>query len=200
MLLLRALLLTIFIFSINNWLETWIKIHTMPRWTMLSLAQIPKFGQNARGLSCQALHVTCSLTEINKPATQCPHFFSDGKQRFILHNVCNSLVSFILQTLLNNERCTHANVIAGTCKMASFTIRVFGDDVEQQCYFHLTVAPNKTTAFLPIINPYHHQHRSFCLSMQLQTLWLLTPYAYRANIKQTKKRKVVHLGINELLI
>jgi hypothetical protein len=54
--------------------------------------------------------------------------------------------------------------------MASFTIRVFGDDVEQQCYFHLTVAPNKTTAFLPIINPYHHQHRSFCLSMQLQTL------------------------------
>jgi hypothetical protein len=33
--------------------------------------------------------------------------------------------------------------------MASFTIRVFGDDVEQQCSFHLTVAPNKTKRFHP---------------------------------------------------
>jgi hypothetical protein len=74
-------------------------------------------------------------------------------------------------------------------EMASFTIRVFGNDAEQQCFIDLTVARNKTTTFSPISNPYHHQHGSFCLSMQLQTLWLLTPYAYRTNIKKTKKKK-----------
>jgi len=74
-------------------------------------------------------------------------------------------------------------------EMASFTIRVFGNDAEQQCSFDLTIARNKTTAFSPISNPYHHQHGSFCLSMQLQTLWLLTPYAYRTNIKRQKREK-----------
>lgn len=46
-------------------------------------------------------------------------------------------------------------------EMASFTIRVFGNDAEQQCSFDLTIARNKTTAFSPISNPYHHQHGSF---------------------------------------
>lgn len=40
-------------------------------------------------------------------------------------------------------------------------------------------SPKQDNHISPISDPYYYQCKSFCLSMQLQTLWLLTPYAYR---------------------